>query len=295
LVKSKFFDFFLKSWNKKREVVAMMPTAVKIISDGVIKMDGGSMFGQVPKVAWESSVVTDRKNRMTLGLNCLLLQVAGQNVLVDTGIGSKEIDQDLGLVPSRLLKGLKGVGLTPKDVSAVVLSHLHFDHSGGCTRLDRTGKLVTTFPKAKYYVQRACWDEACNPNERCQGSHRSENFLPIEERGQLELLDGDTEIMPGLNVIVTDGHALGHQIVMFQHGGERVVFLGDIVPTPHHLKMVAISAFDSSPEKTLEQKRDLLKQAEQQGWLLVFSHGHDIKAGYLERRGEMGYLRPVDL
>jgi len=295
LVKSKFFDFFLKSWNKKREVVAMMPTAVKIISDGVIKMDGGSMFGQVPKVAWESSVVTDRKNRMTLGLNCLLLQVAGQNVLVDTGTGSKEIDQDLGLVPSRLLKGLKGVGLTPKDVSAVVLSHLHFDHSGGCTRLDRTGKLVTTFPKAKYYVQRACWDEACNPNERCQGSHRSENFLPIEERGQLELLDGDTEIMPGLNVIVTDGHALGHQIVMFQHGGERVVFLGDIVPTPHHLKMVAISAFDSSPEKTLEQKRDLLKQAEQQGWLLVFSHGHDIKAGYLERRGEMGYLRPVDL
>jgi len=294
-VKSKFFDFFPKSWNKKREVVAMMSTAVKIISDGVIKMDGGSMFGQVPKVAWESSVVTDRKNRMTLGLNCLLLQVAGQNVLVDTGTGSKEIDQDFGLVPSRLLKGLKGVGLTPKDVSAVVLSHLHFDHSGGCTRLDRTGKLVTTFPKAKYYVQRACWDEACNPNERCQGSHRSENFLPIEERGQLELLDGDTEIMPGLNVIVTDGHALGHQIVMFQHGGERVVFLGDIVPTPHHLKMVAISAFDSSPEKTLEQKRDLLKQAEQQGWLLVFSHGHDIKAGYLERRGEMGYLRPVDL
>ncbi len=276
----------------------MMSTAVKIISDGVIKMDGGSMFGQVPKVAWESSVVTDRKNRMTLGLNCLLLQVSGQNVLVDTGIGSKEIDQDkenLGLVPSRLLKGLKGVGLTPKDISAVVLSHLHFDHSGGCTRLDRAGNLVPTFPKAKYYVQSKCWEEACNPNERCHGSHRAENFLPIEERGQLELLDGDSEIMPGLNVIVTDGHAQGHQMVMFNHGGERVVYLGDIVPTPHHLNLVAISAFDSSPERTLEQKRDLLSQAEAQGWLLVFSHGHEVKAGYLERRGEMGYLRPVDL
>ena len=198
-------------------------------------------------------------------------------------------------MPSRLLKGLKGVGLTPKDISAVVLSHLHFDHSGGCTRLDRAGNLVPTFPKAKYYVQDACWSEACNPNERCHGSHRSENFLPIEERGQLELLDGDTEIMPGLNVMVTDGHAQGHQMVMFNHGGERVVFLGDIVPTPHHLNLVAISAFDSSPEKTLEQKRDLLTQAEQQGWLLVFSHGNDTKAGYLERRGEMGYLRPVDL
>jgi len=261
-------------------------------------MDGGSMFGQVPKVNWEGNVVTDRKNRMTLGLNCLLLQVSGQNVLVDTGIGSKEGDTDkenLGLVPSRLLKGLKGMGLTPKDISAVILSHLHFDHSGGCTRMDRAGNLVPTFPKAKYYVQGKCWDEACNPNERCNGVHRSENFLPIEERGQLELLDGDTEIMPGLNVMVTDGHALGHQMVMFNHGGERVVFLGDLVPTPHHLNLVAISAFDSSPEVTLEAKRDLLNQAERQGWLLVFSHGHEVKAGYLERRGEMGYLRPVDL
>jgi len=161
--------------------------------------------------------------------------------------------------------------------------------------LDRAGNLVPTFPKAKYYVQSKCWEEACNPNERCHGVHRSENFLPIEERGQLELLDGDTEIMPGLNVMVTDGHALGHQMVMFNHGGERVVFLGDIVPTPHHLNLVAISAFDSSPEVTLEAKRDLLNQAERQGWLLVFSHGHEVKAGYLERRGEMGYLRPVDI
>ncbi len=133
----------------------MMSTAVKIISDGVIKMDGGSMFGQVPKVAWENTVVTDRKNRMTLGLNCLLLQVGGQNVLVDTGIGSKEIVQDrenLGLVPSRLLKGLKGVGLTPKDISAVVLSHLHFDHSGGCALLAPAGMLVRDCPKAMYCV-----------------------------------------------------------------------------------------------------------------------------------------------
>ncbi len=276
----------------------MMSTAVKVISDGVIKFDGGSMFGQIPKIAWENNVATDRKNRMTLGLNCLLLQVCGRNVLVDTGVGSKDADNDkesLGLVPSRLLKGLKAMGLTPKDIYAVVLSHLHFDHSGGCTRLDRAGNIVPTFPKARYYVQRACWDEACNPNERCHAIHRADNFRPVEERGQLEILDGDSQIMPGLNVIVTDGHAEGHQMVMFNHGGERVVYLGDIVPTPHHLNLPVISAFDNSPEVTLERKRELLSEAERQGWLLVFSHGHDTRAGYLERRGDSGYLRPVEL
>jgi len=276
----------------------MMSTAAKILSDGVLKLDGGSVFGQVPKVAWENSVVTDRKNRITLGLNCLLLQVSGMNVLVDTGVGPKENDKDkenLGLVPSRLLKGLKGVGLTPKDINAVILSHLHFDHCGGCTRLDRAGNIVPTFPKAQYYVQRVCWEDACNPNERCSASHRTENFIPIGQRGQLEFLDGDTEIFPGLNVIVTDGHAKGHQMVMFNHGGERIVFLGDLVPTPHHLNLAVISAFDHSPEGTLERKRDILSEAERQGWLLVFSHGYDTKAGYLERRGDNTYLRPVEL
>ena len=276
----------------------MMSTAAKILSDGVVKLDGGSVFGQVPKVAWENSVTTDRKNRITLGLNCLLIQVGGKNVLVDTGVGPKENDRDkenLGLVPSRLLKGLKGVGLTAKEIHAVILTHLHFDHCGGCTRLDRAGNLVPTFPKATYYVQRECWEDASNPDERFLASHRSENFLPIADRSQIELVDGDSEIFPGLNVIVTGGHARGHQMVMFNHGGERIVFLGDIIPTHHHLNLPVISAFDYSPESTLEQKRAILADAERQGWLIVFSHGHDTKAGYLDRRGNTTYLRPVEL
>ncbi|MBM3942793.1 MAG: MBL fold metallo-hydrolase [SAR202 cluster bacterium] len=276
----------------------MVSTAVKVLSDGVVKIDGGSLFGQVPKVDWEANVVTDRKNRVTLGLNCLLLQAGGKNVLVDTGVGSKENDKDrdnLGLVPSRLLKGLKGVGLTPKDIHAVILTHLHFDHCGGCTRLDRTGTTVPTFPKARYYVQRSCWEEACKPSPRHSRHHRPEDFLPIAERGQLELLDGDTELLPGLNVIVTDGHTKGHQMVMFKHGGERVVFLGDLVPTHHHLNLIAISAFDYSPEATMERKRQVLNEAQKQGWLVVFSHGHNTRAGYLERRTEMSILRPVEL
>lgn len=276
----------------------MVSTAARIISDGILKMDGGSVFGPVPKVVWENSVTTDRKNRITLGLNCLLLQVGGKNVLVDTGVGSKDTDGDkeaLGLVPSRMFKGLKAAGLTPKDIHAVILSHLHFDHCGGCTRLDRTGSIVATFPKARYYVQRASWEEAYHPGERFVHAYREDNFAPIEERGQLELLDGDTEIFPGLRVIVSEGPAKGHQMALFNHGGERIAFLGDLVPTPHHLNPAVISAFDYSPEDTLQQKRDILAEAEKQGWLLVFAHGHETKAGYLERRAEMTYLRPVDL
>ena len=275
----------------------MMSTNMRILSDGVVKLDGGSVFGQMPRVAWGNTVMTDRKNRITLGLNCLLLQVAGKNVLVDTGVGSiadEKNKEAMGLVPSRLSKGLKGAGLSSKDIHAVILSHLHFDHSGGCTRLNRAGNVVPTFPNARYFVQRTCWEDACTtPNERCLVNQRMENFLPVADRGQLEMLDGDSEIFPGLNVIVTNGHAEGHQMVMFNHGGERVVFLGDLVPTPHHLSPAVISAFDHSPQGTFEQKREVLAEAERQGWLLVFSHGHETKAGYLERRADTTCLRPV--
>jgi glyoxylase-like metal-dependent hydrolase (beta-lactamase superfamily II) len=276
----------------------MMTTSIKIMSDGIIKYDGGTMFGPVPKVQWENKVPTDRRNRITLGLNSLLIQISGKNILVDAGVGSKELDgekENFGLVPSRLLKGLKNVGISPKDVDGVILTHLHFDHSGGCTKLDRVGSLVPTFPKATYYVQRECWEDACVPSERCQEVHRKEDFRPIEEKGQLELLDGDTEIFPGLLVRVTDGHSKGHQVVLLNHGGERIAFLGDLVPTPHHLYMAAISAFDQFPQDTLERKRDLLNQAEKEGWLLIFSHGHAQKAGYLEKRNGGSYLRPVEL
>lgn len=278
--------------------MAKMIKSVRILSDGIIKFDGGTMFGPVPKVSWENIVSTDRRNRITLGLNCLLIEIGGKFVLVDCGVGSKELDHErdaYGLVPSRLMKGLRAVGLSPKDIDAVILTHLHFDHSGGCTRLDRTGSLVPTFSRATYYVQDVCWQDACNPNERCQDVHRSEDFRPIEEKGQLELLDGDSEIFPGLSVKVTNGHSKGHQVVMVNHGGERIAFLGDLVPTPYHLDMAAISAFDQFPEETLDAKRDFLNHAEKAGWLLIFSHGNGHRAGYLEKRNGQQVLRPVEL
>ena len=275
----------------------MLATGATVLSDGVFKVDGGAVFGSVPKMMWENLVPTDRKNRVTMGLNCMLLQCDGRNILIDTGVGPKDNFRDkeiYGLVPSRLMRSLKGIGMGPRDIDAVILSHLHFSHAGGATRMDRAGDMVPSFPNATYYVQRASWEDALNPSDRHTDVFRVDDFAPIAERNRLELLDGDVELFPGLNLLVTDGHCPGHQMAVFSHGGERIVYLGDLVPTPHHLGLTVISSFDYEPEATLDQKRDVLDDAEKMGWLLIFSHGHETRAGYLERRGDMSYLRPVE-
>lgn len=276
----------------------MALTKANILCDGTFKVDGGALYGQLAKMVWETMTPTDRRNRVTLGLNCWLLHVADKWILVDTGVGSNHDEKDrdhYGLGTNRLFKELKLANLTPKDIDIVVLTHMQFEHSGGSTRMDRTGAIVPTFSRATYMVQRSSWEEALNPSERGRFAYRADNFMPVADRGQLELLDGDTEILPGLQVIECDGPARGHQLVLFNHGGERLVILGDLVPTPFHLNLPVISAFDYSPQNSLEQKREVLTDAEKYGWLLGFSHGHDVKSGYLERRGEMVYVTPVDL
>ena len=275
----------------------MLATGVTVISDGVFKVDGGAVFGRTPKTTWEDMVTTDRKNRLTMGLNCPLLHISGRNILVDTGVGPKDTVRDkemYGLVPSRLMRSLKALGLGPRDIDGVVLSHLHFSHAGGATRMDRQGIMVPSFPKATYYVQRAAWEDAQQPSERHADIYCSDELVPIAERGQLELLDGDTELLPGLNLLVADGHCKGHQIAVFSHGGERIAYLGDLAPTPYHLGLTTLSSFDYEPEAVMEQKREILADAERQGWLMVFAHGYETRAGYLERRQDMTYLRPVE-
>ena len=171
--------------------------SISVISDGSFLLDGGSLFGQVPKVLWERGVKADRRNRVRLGLNCLLIQSPTKNILVDTGIGSKEPEnvKDLyGLSCNKLLRGLKNVGLNARQIDMVILTHLHFDHAGGSTKIDRTGNAMPTFPKATYIVQRACWEEAINPSERGRASFHPNDFLPLEEKGQLTLIDGDCDV-----------------------------------------------------------------------------------------------------
>lgn len=272
--------------------------AVKLISDGTFLLDGGAVFGQVPKVQWELHSKPDRRNRIRLGLNCLLIQAGGHNILVDTGAGSKRLDKfkdSLGLNGNKLLKGLKDHGLSARDIDIVVLSHLHFDHSGGCTKLDRSGEVLPTFPKAKHLIQKACWDEATKPNERAKPAYDPDDFMPLQEKGLVTLLDGDTQVAPGVKVKMTGGHCSGHQVVLVEHGSERIAFAGDLIPTPHHLPLPCISAYDQTPNATMDSKRELLEMATKGGWLVVFGHAAEQRAGYVEYRNGRAQVQPVEM
>ena len=273
-------------------------TSVDIVSDGTFLLDGGAVFGQVPKTMWELDVKPDRKNRIRMGLNCLLVQTPSMNILVDTGAGSKRTDKykdAYGLNGSKLIKGLKKKGLTARDIDVVVLTHLHFDHGGGCTKLDRSGNIVPTFPKARYLVQQACWDEANDPNERGRRSFYLDDFVPLEEAGVLTLLDGDSEIAPGITTKVTNGHSQGHQVVLVEAGAEKILYAGDLIPTPFHVPLVNIPALDQAPNDTLDQKRGLLQMVIDGGWLVMFGHAFESRAGYVEQRNGKAQFLPVEV
>ena len=270
---------------------------VHVISDGQVRLDGGSLFGVVPRTLWRNLTATDRKNRVSLGLNSLLVRSGGKNVLIDTGVGTKHPQRRRALfamVAGRLLQGLKQHGLDASDIDTVVLTHLHFDHAGGATRLVR-GKLLPTFPKARYIVQQRDWAEATCTNDRTRPAYFPEDFIPLQDHGSLELVDGEADIAPGVRVHRTGGHTAGHQMVLVHSEGQHLACLGDVFPTHHHLRPHWITAWDGYPMETVAAKRDLLTQAEREKWLLLFGHGTQQKAGRLVRRDNQLSLEPASL
>jgi glyoxylase-like metal-dependent hydrolase (beta-lactamase superfamily II) len=269
-----------------------------LVSDGIIRVDGGSMFGVVPKAIWGRARAADRRNRVEMGLNCLLVRTAGKNILVDTGVGTKHGRRMRTIFHMRageLVGNLAQEGVAPEDIDLVVLTHLHFDHAGGCTRYNRQRRLEPVFSRATYLAQRQDWQEATETNERTRPAYLPEDFMPLEEAKQLELLDGDTELLPRLWVRRTGGHTAGHQMVYLESEGEKAACLGDILPMPQHLPVHYMTAFDTYPLETLDAKRRWLEQAEKEGWLLVFGHSVDQKMGRLTHRvdGRLG-LVPYD-
>lgn len=244
------------------------------VTDGKFKLDGGAMFGIVPKVLWNKTNPSDDRNRILLALNCLLIRTNDLTVLVETGIGEKfdEKNRDIYGVDrtNTLDSGLAGMGLSRQDIDAVILTHLHFDHAGGNTVTEPNGEAVSAFPRAKFFIQRGEWEDAVSPSVRSRASYLPENFLPI--RPQVHFLEGDTEIFPGISVKVTRGHTANHQIVLLDSEGKRAVFWGDLIPTSSHVKIPYVMGYDLYPLDSIVWKERLLKEAVQDQWLSVWVH-----------------------
>ena len=254
------------------------------VSDGSFRLDGGAMFGVVPRAIWEKTSPPDELNRVSLGINALLIQTDGKNILVDTGIGDKgslKFNTIYAIEKKETLLGsLAALGMHPAQIDMVICTHLHFDHAGGNT-VSEGSILKPAFPNARYMVQRGEWEAATNPNERTRASYRPDDFLPLLDSGQIEFMEGDGEVAEGVAVFRTSGHNRDIQLVSMRSQGKTAVFLGDIIPTTAHLHLPCIMGYDLFPLDTLKAKKEILSQAVSERWLLIFEHDPDAKMGYV--------------
>jgi len=260
--------------------------SLQLISDGMMWLDGGALFGLVPRVLWKQVVEPDELNRVPVALNCLLIESQGQWILVDTGLGDKLSDRQqrnhgLQRPHGGLVDGLDRLGLSVEDIDVVINTHLHGDHCGGNTTFC-DGELVPTFPCAEYWVQRLEWAEACHPNERTQATYLLENLRPIEEAGQLRLLDGDTRVTDEVRCVVHPGHTRAYQSVVIESGGQTAIYIGDLAPFTIHLERIQwLPAFDVLPLEHLEAKRAVRDWTLERDALLIFQHDSLVSWGRL--------------
>jgi glyoxylase-like metal-dependent hydrolase (beta-lactamase superfamily II) len=274
---------------------------VHAVQAGGQQLDGGAMFGIVPRPLWERRIPADARNRIPLGMRCLLVEHDDGLVLVDTGLGNKEdakfrdiygVENAGAEGRTRLEDGLRALGHRPEDVRRVVLTHLHFDHAGGSTYRDADGALRVAFPNARYIGQRGEWDYATHPNERTAGSYLPPNYVPLAEAGVLDLVDGEAEVVPGVRVLPAPGHTPHHQIVHVESAGETLAFLADLVPTAAHLPLPWIMGYDVEPLVTLETKRRVLARAAAEDWLVMFEHDVAVPWGRVRHDGRSYALAP---
>jgi glyoxylase-like metal-dependent hydrolase (beta-lactamase superfamily II) len=263
------------------------------IETGRFALDGGAMFGIVPKPLWGKANPADDRNRIQLAARGLLLVGHGRKILIDNGNGSKWSPKlidiyKLDYTQSELNKSLKQVGLTPADITDVLLTHLHFDHAGGST-VREGDKLLPAFPNARHYVQKAHWDQARHPTEKDRGSFMEDDYMPLMEEGVLQLVDGEFEIFPNVHLIVLNGHTAAQQVPKISEDGKTLIYCCDLFPTTTHIPLPYIMAYDLRPLVTLDEKKKILKKAVDESWILYFEHDPNTVAGKVKLT-EKGYV-----
>ncbi len=267
-----------------------------ILSDGTYQLDGGAMFGVVPKTLWEKRIKADERNLLTLGLNSLLIRDGKQTVLVETGIGPKlnEKSREIHKNQMLLLDSFERTGVSPDEIDIVINTHLHFDHCGWNTHYDNDGKPQPTFPNATYYAQQGELDHAHEQHERDRVSYLTDNYDPLVRSGQMRLLSGNAEIAPGISVEVYPGHTRDLQAVTVRSGGHVVCYISDLIPTSHHLDPTWVMGYDLYPLDSIDNRHRFYKRAIPEKWLVVFTHDHEVPWAYVEI-GDKGkpVARPV--
>jgi glyoxylase-like metal-dependent hydrolase (beta-lactamase superfamily II) len=265
---------------------------LSIFSDGTYPLDGGAFFGVVPKVMWSRKVDADEKNYVTAGLNSLLIHTGKQNVLVETGMGNKLSERMVKFYgqPAKLLDNLAAGGIGPEDIDIVINTHLHFDHCGWNTVHHKDGKIAPTFPNAKYYAPEGEWQYARRPSERDAISYIPDNYDPLMASGQMTLLKGGEEIVPGVSVKTFPGHTASMQAVMVQSNGHTACYISDLMPTTAHLDLTWGMGFDLYPLQTIESKKQYYAESIPGKWLTVFTHDARTPWAYVEKDG-LGKMR----
>ena len=270
---------------------------VHAIQAGGQKLDGGAMFGVVPKPLWERRIPADERNRIQLGMRCLLIEHERGLVLIDNGAGNKEgakfheiygVENSGAQGRTLLEDGLDALGVKTDDIALMIDTHLHFDHAGGNTWIDAGGVIRPTFPNARYVVQRGEYEWATHTNERTAASYFPHNFEPIVAAGQFDFVTGESELWPGIRLLPTPGHTPHHQSILIESDGAKAFYPADLMPTSAHLPLPWIMGYDVEPLRTLESKRAILKRAVEEEWLLVFEHDASVMSGRVALDGK-GY------
>ncbi len=249
------------------------------VDGGQLRLDGGAMFGVVPKPLWSRRIAPDERNRIPLAMRCLLLETPEGRILVDTGVGNKEEDRfrDIYAIqnegdPTRLEDSLRELGVTAGDIAWVINTHLHFDHAGGNTVRQSDGEIVPAFPDARYLIRTGEWEAAHSDNRRIRASYLPANFDPVAEHGVVNFVDEDVDVVPGVRLVRMPGHTAHHQGVLVDLGSETVCYPADLVPTSAHVRLPWVMAYDLEPRVTLAEKERWLTRAAEEGWRLVFEH-----------------------